>query len=215
MLPLLPWLGGLLAAVVTVRYAGGMYAYLETERLERPGYTVIATLADGRVEIRKYEPYIIAETTVEKTGFREAGRQGFSPCARYIFGENRARKRGGESEKMSMTAPVRLEGGDDKKTKVSFVIGSNYTLRTVPKPLEDKVKLRRLPGHTLAVRTFSGPPPKDARVSKEREKLVAALEDAGLSPKNDDTFVYGYHDPFITPNILRRNEVAVLVEGSV
>jgi len=34
--------------------------------------------------------------------------------------------------------------------------------------------------------------------------------------KNDDTtLVYGYHDPVITPNILRRNEVALIIEGSV
>jgi hypothetical protein len=32
---------------------------------------------------------------------------------------------------------------------------------------------------------------------------------------NDETLVYGYHDPFITPNFLRRNEVALVVEGSV
>lgn len=214
MIPVLPWVGGILAALFTARYAGGLYAYIQTEKLERPNYEVIDKLADG-VEIRRYEPYIIAETTVDEKGFREAGRAGFFPCAEYIFRKNKARKWGGESEPMEMTAPVRLDGGDNKKTKVSFVIGSNYTLKTVPKPLENKVKLRRVPAHTLAVRTFSGPPPKDARVLKEREKLVSALTDAGISLQNDDstTLVYGYHDPFITPNIMRRNEVAVLVEG--
>ncbi|KAL3905554.1 MAG: hypothetical protein SGARI_004406, partial [Bacillariaceae sp.] len=209
MIPVLPWLGGILAAVFTARYAGGLYAYIQTEKLERPSYEVIANLADG-VELRRYEPYIIAETTVNETGFREAGRAGFFPCAEYIFGKNKARKWGGKNEKMSMTAPVRLEGGENKNTKVSFVIGSNYTLKTVPKPLENKIKLRRVSAHTLAVRSFSGPPPKDARVLKEREKLVSVLADAGISIQNDDstTLVYGFHDPFITPNILRRNEVA-------
>ena len=168
------------------------------------------------MEIRRYEPYIIAETTVDETGFREAGKKGFSPCARYIFGKNKARKWGGESEKMRMTSPVRLDGGEKKNTKVSFVIGSNCTLKTVPKPLEKKVKLRQVPAHTLAVRTFSGPPPSDKRVLKERERLVAALTDAGMAPKSvDGCLVYGYHDPFITPNALRRNEVAIVVEGSV
>jgi SOUL heme-binding protein len=211
------WFGKLLiggaALLTSVRYAGGLYAYLETEKLERPSYEVIARLADG-VEIRRYEPYIIAETEVDESGFQEAGKAGFFPCAEYIFGKNK--KRRGESEKMAMTAPVRLDGGDSKKTKVSFVIGSNYTLKTVPKPLEKKVKLRQVPAHTLAVKSFSGPPPKDKRVLKERQKLGAVLADAGISAKNDGTtLVYGYHDPFITPNILRRNEVAVLVDGNV
>ena len=102
---------------------------------------------------------------------------------------------------------------------MSFVIGSGYTLKTVPKPLDKKkVKLRQVPAHTLAVKTFSGKPPSDERVRKERERLQAALVKADIQVKynNDDTtLVYGYHDPVITPNILRRNEVAVLVEGSV
>lgn len=212
------WFGKLViggaALLTSVRYAGGLYAYLETEKLERPSYLVVARLADG-VEIRRYEPYIIAETEVDESGFQEAGKAGFFPCADYIFGKNK-RRGGGGSEKMAMTAPVRLNGGDNKKTKVSFVIGSNYSLKTVPKPIENKVKLRRVPAHTLAVKSFSGPPPKDKRVLKEREKLGSVLADAGISVKNDGTtLVYGYHDPFITPNILRRNEVAVLVEGSV
>ncbi|KAG7370740.1 SOUL heme-binding domain containing protein [Nitzschia inconspicua] len=212
------WVGKVLiggaALLTSVRYAGGFYAYLETEKLERPTYEVIARLADG-VEIRRYEPYIIAETEVDASGFEEAGKAGFFPCAEYIFGKNKKR-RGGESEKMAMTAPVRLDGGNNKRTKVSFVIGSNYTLKTVPKPLENKVKLRQVPAHTLAVKSFSGPPPKDKRVLKEREKLGTILAEAGIAVKNDGaTLVYGYHDPFITPNILRRNEVAVLVDGRV
>jgi hypothetical protein len=227
------WIGkiivGSVAVLTSLRYGGGLYAYYETEKLERPTYEVIARLEDN-IEIRTYQPYIIAETTVDESGFREAGRQGFGRCASYIFGKNKSRKRTGgsmfgiistttttpESEKMAMTAPVRLDGGENKKTRVSFVIGSNYTLKTVPKPLEDKVKLRQVPSHTLAVKTFNGPPPKDERVQKERRKLEKVLASNGIAWKNDGTtLVYGYHDPFITPNILRRNEVAVLIEGSV
>ena len=118
-------------------------------------------------------------------------------------------------EKMAMTAPVRISGGAKKNTRVSFVIGNKYSLKTVPKPLDKNVKLREVPTHTLAVRTFSGPPPKDERVKKERALLDNSLSKANLKANNDDTLVYGYHDPFITPNILRRNEVAVVVEGRV
>ena len=101
---------------------------------------------------------------------------------------------------------------------MSFVIGSGYTLKTVPKPLEKKkVKLRQVPAHTLAVKKFSGKPPSDERVLKERKRLETALVKADFHVKNNDdtTLVYGYHDPVITPNVLRRNEVAVVIEGSV
>jgi len=281
------WMGkilvGAVAVLATLRYGGGLYAYLETEKLERPSYEVLRRLKGTGVEIRLYQPYLIAETITSKEGFEEAGREGFAPCAGYIFGKNKSRKNrrrnissfslpswvsgasaspgnsattsegrkkmNDNSEKMSMTAPVRLEGVgemvDDetnssnkkkkKTTRVSFVIGSNYTLDTVPVPIEkDKVKIRQVPGHTLAVKTFSGPPPTDDRVRKERQKLLTALQDANVDlPEtllsssssrggtnknnnvNDDTLVYGYHDPFITPNFLRRNEVAVVLEGSV
>lgn len=264
------WLGklliGTLGVLTSLRYGGGLYAYLETEKLERPTYIVLRKLP-GRVEIRRYDPYLIAETTVDNTtGFQEAGRKGFGVCAGYIFGKNRRKDSGTgfsprrlsgwigsattrssadvtNSEKMAMTAPVRLDGvgindddtGDDsssssrhkkkkKSTRVSFVIGSNYTLKTAPTPLEsNKIKIRQVPAHTLAVKTFSGPPPKDDRVKTERRKLEATLVEAnidlppssGNNNNEESTLVYGYHDPFITPNLLRRNEVALVLEGSV
>jgi hypothetical protein len=229
------WIGRVIVAaaavLATARYGAGFYFYKQTEKLERPKYTVLRELPNG-VELRQYEPYLIAETTVDGTGFREPTAQGFQACAGYIFGKNKGPK---EAEKMAMTAPVRVTGGDSsskepsgekmamtapvrvdgnkKKTKVSFVMGSKYTLKTLPTPLDKKVKLRQVPAHTLAVRTFSGPPPKDDRVAAEREKVEEALRKENMKPKSDETLVYGYHDPFITPNFLRRNEVALLVEG--
>lgn len=224
-------LGGI-AVIATVRYGTGIYVWKETEQLERPKYTVIQTLSDG-VEVRQYEPYIVAETTVDGSGFRESTGEGFRTCAGYIFGKNKPKRRGsadeGEKmamtapvrvsgnaprgEKMSMTAPVRLLGRARDKTKVSFVMGSNYTLRDLPKPVDKNIKLRKVPAHTLAVRTFSGPPPRDERVVKERARIERTLEKAGIRWSNKETLVYGYHDPFITPNFLRRSEVAVVVEG--
>jgi hypothetical protein len=229
------WLGKLLvgsvAVMTSLRYGTGIYAWRETEKLERPVYLVIQKLSDG-VELRRYEPYLIAETTVDGVGF-SAGK-GFGACAGYIFGKNKPR-RGGDSEKMAMTAPVRISGGapsgtsgekmamtapvrvngGSKKTKVSFVMGRQYSLKTLPNPLDKNVKLRQVPAHTLAVRNFSGPPPKDERVQREKKRIENALREADIkSTRRGELLVYGYHDPFITPNFLRRNEVAVVVEGN-
>ena len=115
------WLGKLLigasAFLVSVRYVGGIYAYLEAEKCERPKYSVLERLSGG-VEIRQYEPYMIAETTADdaSAGFQKAGKQAFGTLAGYIFGKNKAR-RSGETEKMAMTAPVRFDGGQNKKTR--------------------------------------------------------------------------------------------------
>lgn len=229
------WLGKLLVGMAavfgSVRYGAGLYAWKVTEQLERPMYTVIRKLSDG-VELRRYEPYIIAETAVDGAGFREPTRDGFRTCAGYIFGKNKSRQRGVEAEKMAMTAPVRITGqtmpsekmamtapvrlvGDGRsKTKVSFVIGRKFSLKTAPKPLDRNVSLRQVQGHVLAVRKFSGPPPSDERVERERQRVERALmNDLNLEPADNETLVYGYHDPFITPNLLRRNEVAVRVHG--
>lgn len=71
------------------------------------------------------------------------------------FSEKNRPRKGGDGEKMAMTAPVRVEGSapagekmamtasvrvdsGKKKTKVSFVIGSKYSLKTVPKPMKIK-----------------------------------------------------------------------------
>eukprot|EP00591_Stephanopyxis_turris_P009366 CAMPEP_0195516224 /NCGR_PEP_ID=MMETSP0794_2-20130614/7014_1 /TAXON_ID=515487 /ORGANISM="Stephanopyxis turris, Strain CCMP 815" /LENGTH=269 /DNA_ID=CAMNT_0040644767 /DNA_START=114 /DNA_END=923 /DNA_ORIENTATION=- len=232
---------GFLAFVTTTRYGVGLLAWRAANKLESPKYTVVAKLTSG-IELRQYEPYLVAETSVEKDGFRESTGDGFRTVAAYIFGENNPRGgRGESSEKMAMTAPVRVSGSSTPserkigekmamtspvrssssgksaggKTKVSFVIGSKYSLKSAPKPVDPNVNLFRVPTHFLAVRRFAGRPPSDSRVRQERERIEGALKDANLVPASEEeTFVYGYHDPFMTPNFLRRNEVGVMVEAS-
>merc|ERR1740121_1306249 len=93
-----------------------------------------------------------------------------------------------EGDIIPMTAPVRMI--QKGSTKVSFVIGKKYSLKTVPKPVDKNIKLRQVAAHTLAVKSFSGPPPKDDRVMKERMKLEKALLKENIKPKRQDTFVY-------------------------
>ena len=124
-------LASAVAVLSTVRFGAGIYFYRQTELLERPSYTVLQVLSDG-VELRQYEPYLIAETEVDGAGFKEPTGQGFRSCAKYIFGKNKPRrqdrkslvkssleslfgrnkKKSGniEGEKMAMTAPVRVSG---------------------------------------------------------------------------------------------------------
>ena len=65
------------------------------------------------------------------------------------------------------------------------------------------------------MRTFSGKPPNERRVARETAILTRELEANGLKcAGGGEPLVYGYHDPFITPSFLRRNEVCVYVEES-
>ena len=224
------------ASIVTLRIGAGLAAWRAANVLEKPTYTVVKRLPitgrRGEVEIRKYEPYLIAETTVDESSMRKAGSLGFGKCAGYIFGKNKpsvgqsepekmamtapVRSVGEAGEKMAMTSPVRSQGNKRGKTKISFVIGSKYNLQNVPKPIDKEVKVKRVDGHYLAATSFSGPPPSDERVAEERSKLIEVCEREGIRVKGgkDEVCVYGYHDPVVTPNILRKNEVCVMVDGS-
>ena len=133
-------LASTVAVLSTVRLGAGIYFYRQTELLERPSYTVLQVLSDG-VELRHYEPYLIAETEVDGVGFREPTGNGFRSCAKYIFGKNKPQQSNKslvrssleslfgrsnksnassvEGEKMAMTAPVRVSGESSSSTSTS------------------------------------------------------------------------------------------------
>ena len=133
--------------------------------IEEPKYTVIEK--SGAFELRAYSPKIVAETLVSGP-LDKASSAGFKLIADYIFGNNTSRTGGNEkismtapvtmepkSEKISMTAPVSMEqtGG---QWRVRFVMPSQYTLDTLPKPNNPAVTLREVPASNYAVIRFSG-----------------------------------------------------------
>lgn len=75
---------------------------------EEPVYEKVST--HGHIELRRYAPFIVAETTVAGD-MDAASNKGFRAIADYIFGNNvaagSAPTRG--AEKIAMTAPVALE----------------------------------------------------------------------------------------------------------
>ncbi|MEM1435766.1 MAG: heme-binding protein, partial [Pseudomonadota bacterium] len=70
---------------------------------EEPAFTVVKDTED--YQLRRYEPYIVAENVVD-AGFDDSGGRAFRRLAGYIFGKNESRTQPGESEKMAMTVPV-------------------------------------------------------------------------------------------------------------
>jgi len=73
--------------------------------VEIPKWTVLARAKDHYVELRLYEPIIIAEVEIEATR-DSATSAGFGLLAGYIFGNNRARG------SVDMTAPVQTKEGE-------------------------------------------------------------------------------------------------------
>jgi len=177
--------------------------------IQEPAYQVVRQL-DG-VEIRQYAPYVVAEVRIEGTA-DEAGNEGFSILANYIFGGNKgARKlemtapvtQSAQPVRLPMTAPVTLApsaGG----FVVQFVLPRDVTLASAPEPNDPRVQLREVPGRKVAVIRYSGFW-SQSNYDEHLQLLEAALRAANLRWKGEP--VLSRYNPPFTPWFLRRNEV--------
>lgn len=188
--------------------------------IEQPEYTVVRQ--DGAFELRRYAPYLLAETEVE-SGFMEAGNVAFGRLFRYISGDNTARveiamtapveqaKRG---EKIAMTAPVE-QARADGVYRVAFVVPRKYSRDTVPQPTDPRVRIREVPARSIAVWRYSGRWTEENFRGHERE-LRAKIAALGLKPEPGDSAVIARYDAPFIPWFMRRNEVLLpLTENSV
>ena len=176
----------------------------------------------GDFEIRRYAPMIVAETRVEGDLWG-ASSEGFRVIAGYIFGNNTSAK-GAGSEKVAMTAPVTVEAAPEKIAmtapvttegegggfRMHFVMPSDYTLATLPKPKDDRVKLREIPARTMAVVKFSGFT-GEGKVKEKTDELLAWMKAGGIEPAGAPQLAR--YDPPWTLPFLRRNEVMVPVKA--
>ena len=202
------------------------YGYLSARNIESPKYEVLS--ADRSFEIRNYESFIIAETTVDKKSYQKSTNQGFRIVADYIFGNNtkqdkiamtapvvtESSKENGEndsvSEKIAMTTPVVTETEGDGKMKLYFVMPSEFKLDELPTPNNAQVSLIQIPAETRLVLNFSG----WATESKIDAKIKALKDYA--SEKNLEiglVQVAQYNPPF-TPPFMRRNEIWATISSN-
>jgi len=181
--------------------------------LEEARYTVLER--EGDFELRQYELQIVAETLVEGD-FQDVGNEGFRRLYDYISGKNRKQQaismtapvsQEGTSEKIPMTAPVNQEqvGG---KWRITFLMPSQFTLETLPEPLDSRVKLTKVPGKLMAALCYSGTWSRGRYEDKEKQ-LKELIRQRGLNIVGEPVFAR-YNPPFL-PWFLRRNEVLIPV----
>ncbi len=106
-----------------------------------PAHEVI--LKDGNIEIRRYEPYVVAEVTVTGS-FDRATQSSFNPLFRYISGSNRDR------EEIEMTTPVLVEPGGQAEARLSEAAESVKLAMTVPVIVEPQASAVNESGRRLA-----------------------------------------------------------------
>ena len=167
--------------------------------LEEPEFELIAEF--DRFEVRRYEPYIVAEVDVA------SGNSAFRTLAGFIFGDN------SDGEKMEMTAPVesRPSQRDDLET-YSFVMEKKYTLETLPRPNDESIRVLQRPARVVAARRFSGRW-TDSNFRRHLDVLQQALAENNIKASGAAEQAR-YNSPFTLP-FLRRNEVIIPIEWPV
>ena len=192
-------------AGVLMAFTGSAHA------IEQPAYVVLQTT--DVFEIRKYEPYVVAEVVVAGPA-TDAGNQAFPILAGYIFGKNNGERKVDMTAPVTQTAvsaPLKLEmtapvtqtpaaGG----FLVQFMMPGAYTLATLPEPLDARVKLRAIPGQTVAVIKYSGTW-SQANYDEHLGMLKKALAQANITTQGEPIYSR-YNAPF-TPWFLRTNEI--------
>lgn len=182
--------------------------------VEQAKYTVLRE--QKPFEIRRYEPQIVAETTVDAE-FDKAGNIAFDRLYGYISGKNRKEtsiamtapvEQKAATEKIAMTAPVTQVASDQAYT-VRFVMPDEYTLETLPEPADPNVRLRKIPERKMAAIRYSGTW-SQKRYEQKKADLEGFIAEQGLQVTGEA--VFARYDPPFQLWFLRRNEVLIPVE---
>ena len=170
-----------------------------TSNIEKQQYQVIKK--DGNIEIRYYPPATFATIKSSAKNYRELASSGFRKIAGYIFGGNES------SSKIAMTSPVHMDISEEGSS-MSFVMPSEYDIKTLPRPNDATVQLHETPGEYVAAIEFGGFA-NDASIKKYAAQLEKSLEEKGIKPIGHFRYL-GYNPPYQI--IARKNEVIVAVE---
>ena len=198
----------IILATVALTFTGTVMA------TEEPQFSILEKTSP--FELRSYAPMILAEVKVEGN-LDEASSQGFRLIAAYIFGQNQV------SEKIAMTSPVVVEGQAPQSAKIamtspvtiesnagqwtiSFVMPAEYTMESLPKPLNSKVQLRQIPAVKRAVISFTGFY-NENKIAERTLELEEWMKSKNLQGTGAPKFAR-YNPPWTLP-FMRRNEIMI------
>ena len=200
----------MITSIIALILIVGVLAGPVMSDVEKPDYKVIQS--EQNIEIRQYEPMIIAE--VEVDGKREdAIGDGFRLLADYIFGNNTVQQvismtapvQQKENQKIAMTAPVQQQS-TGKSWRMSFVMPSKYSMDSLPVPNNNRVRLKEILTKKFVVIEFSGTNSNE-NVTEHENQLMNYIEANQIkingSPK------YAFYNPPSSLPFLRRNEVMI------
>ena len=183
---------------------------------EEPEFTVL--FQEGNLEIREYEPRIIAH--VKTIGdFDDASSKGFKMLADFIFGNNTINNTSKKismtapvstslsSKKISMTAPVIAENNNNEWS-IAFVMPKEFTIKTLPVPNNQNIRITALPKEKFAVIVFSGLV-RESSYDKKVNLLNEFIKKKKLTPLSTIQ-IARYNPPWTLP-FFRRNELLIKI----
>ena len=200
----------MITSIIALILIVGVLAGPVMSDVEKPDYKVIQS--EQNIEIRQYEPMIIAE--VEVDGKREdAIGDGFRLLADYIFGNNTVQQvismtapvQQKENQKIAMTAPVQQQS-TGKSWRMSFVMPSKYSMDSLPVPNNNRVRLKKILTKKFVVIEFSGTNSNE-NVTEHENQLMNYIEANQI--KINDSPKYAFYNPPWSLPFLRRNEVMI------
>ena len=200
----------MITSIIALILIVGVLAGPVMSDVEKPDYKVIQS--EQNIEIRQYDPMIIAE--VEVNGKREdAIGDGFRLLADYIFGNNTVQQvismtapvQQKENQKIAMTAPVQQQS-TGKSWRMSFVMPSKYSMDSLPVPNNNRVRLKEIMTKKFAVIEFSGTNSNENVIEHENQ-LMNYIEANQIKINGSPNYAF-YNPPWSLP-FLRRNEVMI------
>jgi hypothetical protein len=200
----------MITSIIALILIVGVLAGPVMSNVEKPDYKVIQT--EQNIEIRQYEPMIIAEVEVDAKR-EDAIRDGFRLIADYIFGNNTVQRdiamttpvQQQESQKIAMTAPVQQQS-TGRSWQISFVMPSKYSMETLPEPKNDRVRLKEILTKKFVVIEFSGTNSNE-NVTKHENQLMNYTEANQIKIIGSPKYAF-YNAPWTLP-FIRRNEVMI------
>ena len=181
---------------------------------EEPSYRVLSV--DGNIQIRLYQPMLIAETVIE-ADYSQAGKIGFNRLARYIFGGNV------QNKEMAMTTPVFRESigqienmneatqhaPNNNKWIMSFVMPPSFDVTTLPEPSDPLIIIESIPAKKVAILRYAGSLNQE-RMTEYNQILLAWLDERHIKRLSSPRSA-AYDPPWTIPS-LRRNEIHIDIE---
>lgn len=175
-----------------------------------------ATLfSDGNYEIRLYEPLVIAQAA-SGGGYLQATRAGYKSLTDYVSGNNLAQQTvsvnapqliGATKPKIELTTPY-YEEFLDGVWLTSVAMPEQYSLATLPKPVDEFITFETLPRMRTAVITFSGYR-SERLITRKADQLLQWIGQESLQAISPPRSVI-FDSPLTIPG-LRRHEIHINV----